>query len=157
MSLSLVTETYIAAISTSTWCVDTGVTDHVCNSMQGSSQPECLNMTIYVFIGDATKVTVVVVGVINLYFGTDRILVLINYLYVPFFRRNLISVSKLALNGYNVCWDHNVSIMMNKRVICSSTLQNNLYIINPSQPSLQLQHRELNNTSSASNKRNFLA
>ncbi|KAL8091512.1 hypothetical protein AgCh_033945 [Apium graveolens] len=108
---------------------------------------------IYVFMGDATKVAVVAVGVIHLSFGSDRILVLNNCLYVPSFRRNLILVSKLALDGYNVCLDRNVSIMMNKRIICSGTLQDNLYIINPSQPALQLQFRELNNTSSNSTKR----
>ena len=108
---------------------------------------------IYVFMGDATKVAVVAVGVIHLSFGSDRILVLNNCLYVPSFRRNLISVSKLAMDGYNVFLDRNVSIMMNKRVICSGTLQDNLYIIYPSQPALQLQHRVLNNTSSNSNKR----
>ena len=154
MSLSLVTETFIAAISTSTWCVDTGATDHVCNSMQGFQQSRMLrDGEIYVFMGDATKVAVVAVGVIHLSFGSDRILVLNNCLYVPSFRRNLISVSKLAMDGYNVCLDRNVSIMMNKRIICSGTLQDNLYIINPSQPALQLQHRVLNNTSSTSNKR----
>ena len=154
MSLSLVTETFIAAISTSTWCVDTGATDHVCNSMQGFQLSRMLrDGEIYVFMGDATKVAVVAVGVIHLSFGSDRILVLNNCLYVPSFRRNLISVSKLALDGYNVCLDRNVSIMMNKRIICSGTLQDNLYIINPSQPALQLQFRELNNTSSNSTKR----
>ncbi|KAL8125384.1 hypothetical protein AgCh_012900 [Apium graveolens] len=154
MSLSLVTETFIAAISTSTWCVDTGATDHVCNSMQGFQLSRMLrDGEIYVFMGDATKVAVVAVRVIHLSFGSDRILVLNNCLYVPSFRRNLISVSKLALDGYNVCLDRNVSIMMNKRIICSGTLQDNLYIINPSQPTLQLQFRELNNTSSNSTKR----
>ncbi|KAL8116714.1 hypothetical protein AgCh_023023 [Apium graveolens] len=154
MSLSLVTETFIAAISTSTWCVDTGATDHVCNSMQGFQLSRMLrDGEIYVFMGDATKVAVVAVGVIHLSFGSDRILVLNNCLYVPSFRRNLISVSKLALDGYNVFLDRNISIMMNKRIICSGTLQDNLYIINPSQPALQLQFRELNNTSSNSTKR----
>jgi hypothetical protein len=152
MSLSLVTETYIAAISTSTWCVDTGATDHVCNSLQGFQRTRMLrDGEIYVLMGDATKVPVVAVGIITLIFGDDRILVLNNCLYVPSFRRNLISVSKLAMDGYNVCLDHNVSIMINKRIICSGTLHDNLYIINPSQPTLQ--HRELNNTSSSSSKR----
>ena len=154
MSLSLVTETYIAAVSASTWCVDTGATDHVCNTMQGFQQSRMLrDGEIYVFMGDATKVAVVAVGVVTLSFGFNRILVLNNCLYVPSFRRNLISVSKLALDGYNVCLDRNVSIIMNKRVICSGTLQDNLYIINPSQPALQLQHREMNNTSSIAIKR----
>lgn len=67
MSLSLVTETYIAAISTSTWCVDTGATNHVCNSLQGFQRTRMLrDGEIYVFMGDATKVVVVVVGVVTL-------------------------------------------------------------------------------------------
>ena len=62
MSLSLVTKTFKAAISTSPSCVDTGATDHVCNSMQGFQQSIMLrDGEIYVFIGDATKVAVVVV------------------------------------------------------------------------------------------------
>ena len=69
---------------------------------------------IYVFMGDAMKVAVAAVGVVTLSFGFNRILVLNNCLYVPSFRRNLISVSKLALDGYNVCLDRNVSIIMNK-------------------------------------------
>ena len=73
---------------------------------RGSSNPECLEMvrsTCSWEMGDATKVAVVAVGVIHLSFGSDRILVLNNCL-VPSFRRNLISVSKLALDGYNFVW-----------------------------------------------------
>ena len=106
------------------------------------------------FLSDATKVAIVVVRDITLSFDNYRILILNNCLYVPSFRRNLISVSKLALDGYKVCLDRNVFIMTNKQVICSRTLQDNFYIINPSKPTLQLQNRELNNISSIVNKRN---
>ena len=47
MSLSLVTETFIAAISTSTWCVDTGATIMFVTLCRGSSNPECLEMVRY--------------------------------------------------------------------------------------------------------------
>ncbi|MGI4673348.1 hypothetical protein ACR2XN_28180 [Klebsiella pneumoniae] len=98
-----------------TWCVDTGATDHVCNYMQGFQQSRMLrDGEMYVFMGDATKVAVVAVGVITLYFGIDRILVLNNCLYVPSFRRNLISVSKLAMDGYNVCLDRSTELQENK-------------------------------------------
>lgn len=83
------------------------------------------------FMGDATKVAVGCSGSRYFVFWF-RILVLNNCLCVPSFRRNLFSVSKVELDGYNVCLDHNVSIMMNKRIICSGTLQDSLYLINPS-------------------------
>ena len=35
MPQSYIVETYLMACTTSTWCVDTGATDHVCNSLQG--------------------------------------------------------------------------------------------------------------------------
>ena len=77
MSLFLVTETYISAISTSTWCVDTGATDHVCISMQGFQQSKMLREgEIYVFMGDATEVAVVAVGDVTLSFDNYRILIL---------------------------------------------------------------------------------
>ena len=76
MSLSLDTETFIAAISTSTWYVYIGATDHVCNSMLGFQQSRMLrDGEIYVFMGDATKVAVVAVGDVTLSFDNDRILV----------------------------------------------------------------------------------
>ena len=34
-SYSLVVETCLAMLSTGTWCVDTGATNHVCNPLQG--------------------------------------------------------------------------------------------------------------------------
>ena len=35
MPQSYVVETYFMARTTGTWCVDTGATNHVCNSLQG--------------------------------------------------------------------------------------------------------------------------
>ena len=67
MSLSLVTETFLAVLSTDTWCVDTGATDHVCNNMHGFQETRLLrDEEICIFLGDATRVAVVAVGVINL-------------------------------------------------------------------------------------------
>ena len=35
MPITLVIETCLTACTTGTWCVDTGATNHVCNSLQG--------------------------------------------------------------------------------------------------------------------------
>ncbi|KAH0636266.1 hypothetical protein KY290_038341 [Solanum tuberosum] len=34
-SLSVVVETFLADVSTTSWCVDSGVTDHICTTLQG--------------------------------------------------------------------------------------------------------------------------
>ena len=144
-SYSLVVETCLAVLSTGTWCVDTGATNHVCNSLQGFQETRQLSDgEIYLHMGNATKVATIIVGDYYLNFGRDRYLLLKYCLYVPSIRRNLISVSSLVKVGYSVLFHDYVIIKLNKTFIYSGTLMDNLYIINPICPSLQ--QNELNNT-----------
>ena len=46
-------------------------------------------------------------------------------------RRNLISVSSLVNNGYSFIFGTELSIKRNGSLICSGTLSNGLYLINP--------------------------
>ena len=78
MSLSLVTETYIVAISMITWCIVIGATVLgpviLCG---GCSNPECLEMERYQSLwSDASKVEVVEVGDVTLSFDNDRNMIL---------------------------------------------------------------------------------
>ena len=128
-SLALVVETCFAACSTSSWVVDTGATDHVCYTLQGFLQRRQLSEgEITISLGNAARVAVAAVGDVHLSFS-DSVLVLKNVLYVPGFRKNLISVPKLFLDGYSVIFNDNVVIMRNNSFICSGMLVNNLYTI----------------------------
>ncbi|MCQ7016867.1 DDE-type integrase/transposase/recombinase, partial [Clostridioides difficile] len=152
ISHSLVTETCLAVLSTGTWCVDTGATDHVCNSLQGFQETRRLrDGEITVYMGNATQVAAVAVGDVCLFFPNNRRLVLKDCLFVPFFRKNLISVSKLVMNGYGIAFTNNVVISMDGQFICSGTMENSLYVLKPITPTMQ--HMEINNTSSNHNKR----
>jgi Zinc knuckle. len=94
---SLVVESCFVVRSTSTWCVDTGATNHVCNSLQGFQETRRLSDgEMHLTMGDATRVAVVAVGDVYLSFSSDKTLHLKDCLYVPSIRRNLISVSSLA-------------------------------------------------------------
>ena len=63
ISQSLVTESFSVVLTTSTWCVDTGATDHVCNSLQGFQETRRLSDgEIMVVMGNAAKVAAVAVG-----------------------------------------------------------------------------------------------
>ncbi|CAA0824494.1 Uncharacterized mitochondrial protein AtMg00300, partial [Striga hermonthica] len=88
---------------------------------------------------------------VYLHFGLDRFLVLKNCLYVPCFRKNLISVSKLFMNGFSATFDNKVVIRFGKKFICSGSLVGNLYIIKSK--SSPLQQKQLFNSSSNLNKR----
>jgi hypothetical protein len=61
---SLVVESCLAVLSTNTWCVDTGATNHVCNLLQRFQETWRLSdEEIYLHMGSATKVAAVAVGV----------------------------------------------------------------------------------------------
>ena len=62
-------------------------------------------------------------GEVSLHFGGHKVLVLKDCLYVPQIRRNLISVSCLACNGYSASFNENsVSILNGEDKICSGML-----------------------------------
>ena len=135
-SYSLVVKTCLAVLSTGTWYVDTGATNHVCNSLQGFQETRQLSDgEVYLHMGNATKVAVVAVGDYYLNFGRDKYLLLKDCLYVPSIRRNLISVSSLVKDGYSILFNDYVIIKLNKRFLCFGTSMDNLYIINPVSPS----------------------
>ena len=124
-------------LSTSTWCVDTGASNHICNSLQEFHQTRQLSDgEIYIFLGDGTRVSAVAVGDVSISFGRNSILVLKDSLYIPSIRRNLISVSRLVDNGYSVYFSNSVVIKLNKRFICSGTLVDGLYVVNYISPAL---------------------
>ena len=85
----------------------------------------------------------IAVGDVSISFGRDKILVLKDSLYVPFIRRNLISVSRSVDNEYSVYFSNLVVIKLNKRFICFGTLVDGLYIVNHISHTLQL--NEMNN------------
>ena len=71
-------------------------------------------------------------GEVSLHFGGHKVLVLKDCLYVPNIRRNLISVSCLACNGYSASFNKNsVSILNGEDKICFGMLIDNLYLIEP--------------------------
>ena len=62
-SYSLMVETCLAVLSAGTWCVDTGATNYVCNSLQGFQETKQLSDgEIYLHMGNSTKVLATAVG-----------------------------------------------------------------------------------------------
>ncbi|RVW39977.1 hypothetical protein CK203_081032 [Vitis vinifera] len=59
----LVVETCLAVLTTHQWCVDSGATNHVCNSLQGFQETRQLSKgEVNIFLGDGTEVAVLAVG-----------------------------------------------------------------------------------------------
>ena len=77
MPLCLVIESCLMACITGTWCVDTGATNHVYNSLQGFQETRRLvEGEIYLLMGDTSRVAAVAVGVVTLHFEGGKLLVL---------------------------------------------------------------------------------
>jgi hypothetical protein len=116
---------------TGTWCVDSGSTNHVCNSLQGFQETRKLNEgEMSVTLGDGTRVSVHSIGIVELYFNS-RVLILTDCLYVPEIRRNLISVTFLGKCGYTSILRDTTVIKKGRTFICSGMIVDGLYIITP--------------------------
>ena len=107
--------------TTGTWCVDTGATNHVCNSLQGFQKTRRLvEEEMYLWLGDSLRLQ----WEWCLHFPRGKILVLEDCLYVPNVRRNLISVFCLACNGFWVIFNKNfISIKYDVDEICCRMLE----------------------------------
>ena len=84
------------------WYVDSGCTNHICNSLQGFQETRKLKKgELFLTLADGSRIPIVSVGVFNLCFES-KVLILEDCLYVPNVRRKLISATYLGKHGYCV-------------------------------------------------------
>ena len=96
------------------WCIDSGATNHICNTLQGFRQTrKCSDGEIKLTLGSSATVSAVAVGVVVLVFPSNKTLLLTDVLYAPSIRGNLISVSSLVNNGYSFNFGTELSIKRN--------------------------------------------
>ena len=133
-------EVNLTSVPKHTWWIDSGATTHISVSMQG-----CLSCRKpndgerYIFVGDGKKVEVEAIGTFRLLlkYGTY-----LNETYVvPFFRRNLVSISILDKFGYTCSFGNNKFILFqNSNLVgtgslsyvdnlCSLSYVDNLYML----------------------------
>jgi len=141
----------VFATSTSkSWCVDSGATNYICNSLQGFWETTRLSgRKIIVNLGSDTKAEVVSVGVVTLCFSKIK-LVLSDTLYVPSLQQNLISVSSLVNKSYSITFGTEVVIKRNGTFICSGKVINGLYLLTPTM--YEIHDTEINNRPSLKRK-----
>ena len=121
--------------------MDSGCTNHICNSLQGFQETRKLNEgEMFLTLADRSKIPVVTIGVCNLCFES-RVLILEDCLYVTNVRRNLISATYVGKHGYYVILKDNVVIKKDKVFICSGNIVDGLYILTPDK------HEELDRNS----------
>ena len=78
------------------WCVDSSITNHICNTLQGFQKIKKLSDSeVTLHLSSEIIIVAMSVGVVELFFPLNKILVLYDCLFVFSIRRNLISVSAL--------------------------------------------------------------
>ena len=129
---SFIIEVSFTVGTSNSWCVDSSVTNHICKILQGFQKIEKLsNGEVTLHLRSEARVAAVSIGVVELVFSSNKILILNDYLFVPSYRRNSISISVLFKQGYSILFSENVYIKLNESFICSGKLVDGLYLINP--------------------------
>ena len=131
--LLVIEVSFITGISNS-WYVNFGITNHFCNMLHGFYKTMKLSDGEVTFhLGSEAIVTEVPVGVVELFFFLNKILVLFDCLFVPSNKTNLISVFSFV--PFNLKWIF----------ICLGKLIDGLYLITPKM--YEIFKTELNNKS----------
>ena len=145
MKSSFLLEICLVQNPTDSWCVDSGCTNHIYNSLQGFQETKKLSEgELFLTLADGSRIPIVVVEVFNLCFDS-RVLILEDCPYVPNVHRNLISATYLGKHGYCVILKDNVVIKKNKVFICSNNIVDNFYILTLDKH--ELYNSELDNNS----------
>ena len=114
------------------WIIDSGATNHVCYSLQWFRQTSLVGQEQrFLRLGNGEHVSVKALGQVELFFNNDRTLCLVDCLYVPDFKRNLISVSCLFEQGLTVEFNSFITIRSSTSVICTGDLIDGLYYLSP--------------------------
>ena len=114
------------------WIIDSGATNHVCYSLQWFRQTSLVGQEQrFLRLGNGEHVSVKALGQVELFFNNDRTLCLVDCLYVPVFKRNLISVSCLFEQGLTVEFNSFITIRSSTSVICTGDLIDGLYYLSP--------------------------
>jgi hypothetical protein len=140
--------------SSCTWWINSGATIHVVNSLQGLSMRRTLprgERTIRVVNGE--EVEVEAIGELSLAISNGFTLYLHNVLYVPYMRRNLISVSCLDDDGFDFLFGKKqYLIIFNDEVVGRALRHDKLYLLSI-KDSINVVSSENNvNVSSSNNK-----
>ncbi|KAL0424418.1 UNVERIFIED_CONTAM: hypothetical protein Sradi_0976600 [Sesamum radiatum] len=114
------------------WIVDTGATNHMCAHKHNLQHTSIPSHAISVHLPDGNTQSITHIGSVTL----DKTLTLTDVLYIPNFKFNLLSVSKLCSNSSIEVLFHSTCCLLQdqatKRVIAVGKLQRNLYVLDSS-------------------------
>ncbi|CAL8998293.1 unnamed protein product, partial [Prunus brigantina] len=129
-------ETNAIEISSNSWWLDSGASVHVANSLQGFKTKRLPSKAeMKVFVGNGERVKVEYIGLAKIELESGFILELVDVVYIPSMKRNLISVSKLVKSNLQFEFDESgFSIFRNKVMIGNDFLDDGMFRLNGKKP-----------------------
>ena len=114
------------------WIIDSGATNHVCYSLQWFKHNTSIEEgQRYLKLENGKLISVKAIGPVLLFLENNRTLYLEDCLFVPDFKRNLVSVNCFVEHGLTLQFNSSISIRSKSFFICSGDLMNNLYFLSP--------------------------
>ncbi|KAI5333804.1 hypothetical protein L3X38_023936 [Prunus dulcis] len=123
-------------ISSDSWWLDSGASVHVASSLQGFKTKRLPSKAeMKVFVGNGERVKVEYIGLARIELESGFILELVDVVYIPSMKRNLISVSKLVKSNLQFEFDESgFSIFKNKVMIGNGFLNDGMFPLNCKKP-----------------------
>ena len=119
-------------IDQSQWVLDSGSTTHVCNVLQGLRDSRRLARgEVDIRVGNGARVAAVAVGTYALTLEGGNVIELNNCYFVPSINKNIISISRLDNDGYEITQKNNCCfIKYNNVILATASCINGHYILN---------------------------
>ena len=118
-------------VPSNTWWLDTGATTHVSNVMQGYLNLHQMSKSeSFLFMGNKMKARIEGVGTYRIVLDTGYCLDLEKCLYVPDCSRNLVSISRLDVLGFDFKVGHSCFSLYHDNLCGTGSLLDTLYCFN---------------------------
>ncbi|CAL9011160.1 unnamed protein product [Prunus brigantina] len=133
-------------ISSDSWWLDSGATVHVANCLQGFKTKRLPSKAeMKVFVGNGERVKVEYIGLARIELESGFVLELVDVVYIPSMKRNLISVSKLVKSNLQFEFDKSgFSIFRNKVMIGNGFLDDGMFRLNCKKPKPSISNLNIN-------------
>src|SRR5262249_14884 len=121
-----------ATVNNQDWVFDTGCGSHICCDMQGLKNSRRLSKEdAIVRVANGAKVAALAVGIYYLALPSGLVLELNNCYYVPSLSRNIISISCLAEQDFEIAINKRIGchISLNAIFYCSVVNSNGIYVL----------------------------
>lgn len=133
---------------TNSWCLDSGCTSHMSSNLEEFENIEEIKKTLCLANGQTSEISGVGDVKLNVIDNKhENKFKVKNVMYVKDLRTNLMSISKLADKGYEICFKKSEALIIeNNKIICRANRIGNLYFLkNSTDVANVAEDKEMNN------------